>query len=67
MERYPVVKTLFTDTEWDAMAEFLRIAQTQCLTLASSVEQSMPRSPMAEKMRMYAEQAADYRERIEGR
>ena len=57
----------FTDIEWNAIAEFLRVAQAQCLTLASSIEHSMPDSPMAERMRIYAEQAADYRERIEGR
>ena len=57
----------FTDNEWDAIANFLRVAQVECLALSASIERSMPDSPMAEKMRVYAEQAADYRERIEGR
>ena len=53
----------FTDNEWTMIAELLQVAQVECLALASKV----PQSSMAERLRIYAEQAADYRERIEGR
>ena len=56
----------FTEDDWNAIAEYLRVAQMSLLELATQVERTTG-NPSGERMRVYAEQAADLRERIEAR
>ena len=56
----------FTDDEYDVLAEFLRIAQQELLSIANKHE-LIWKSGLTEMLRQHAEKAADLRERIEQR
>ena len=50
--------------DWDMAVELLQVAKGHCLDLAVTVSRTFPHSPLAERMRRYAEQADDLVERI---
>lgn len=60
-------RPIFADAELDAIGELLRVAQIVLLRAADDIDVINPNSAIGERLRRDAEQACDFRERIERR